>query len=217
MLHTRRAPSVTAGRPGRNRRSLIAVACLLAATVLASAGCTTTIVPPRSPADPVDVFLLDHGDTASIVLPTPEGNLTRYVYGDWNWYALGNTGLLDGVHALFWSSQATLGRRDWAGPPTAEVVRQRIHAHAIEALIPITVGRNNVERLRSRLDAAHRTGAQRAKAERLDIEFVPHDDPYTYFHNSNHRVALWLRELGTEVRGPAFHSRWRVESATRAR
>jgi hypothetical protein len=42
------------------------------------------------------------------------------------------------------------------------------------------------------------------------LTFVHHPRSYTYFYNSNHMVADWLRELGCQVRGPAYHSRWNV-------
>ncbi len=191
---------------GRERNALAA-----AAFTVFAAGCSTTIVPPESPAEPVTAFLLDHGRTPSLILPTADSNMTRYVYGDWNWYALRNTGPLDGLRALFWPSQGTLGRRDLPGPPDAHIIRERVRADTIQELLPITVARADVERLRRRLDEEHRAGAQVAMAEALDIQFVPHPRKYSYFHNSNHAVAGWLRELGCEIPGPAFHSRWRVE------
>lgn len=42
----------------------------------------------------------------------------------------------------------------------------------------------------------------------LDVEADA--DAYTYWTNSNHKTAAWLRELGCKVRGPAFNSLWRV-------
>ena len=201
---------MTPTQRGSKRVSAAAVAILLASVFIA-ASCSTTVVPPRSPIEPVTAFLLDHGDTPSLVLPKPDGNMTRYVYGDWNWYALRNTGLRDGLQALFWSPQATLGRRDLMGPAIADVVRQRIRSHAVEEVHPLTLSRADVERLRSRLDEEHRVGAQRAIVEALDLQFVPHPRRYSYFHNSNHMVASWLRELGCEIHGLTLHSRWRVE------
>jgi hypothetical protein len=122
--------------------------------------------------------------------------------------------VVDGVRALFWPTPGTLGRRELQGPPSAEVVRERIRADIVEALLPVTVARSDVERLRSRLDEEHRAGAQHALVEAHDIHFVPHPRRYSYVHNSNHMVAGWLRELGCEIHGLAFHSRWRVEGRT---
>ncbi len=176
-----------------------------------AAGCSTTVIPPEARTEPVTAFLLDHGSTSGLVLPGADSNMTCYVYGDWNWYALRNTGPIDGLRALFWPSQGTLGRFDFPGPPDAHIIRERLRAVTIQELLPITVARADVERLRRRLDEEHRAGAQVATAEVLDFEFVPHHRRYSYLHNSNHAVAGWLRELGCEIRGPAFHSRWRIE------
>lgn len=180
-----------------------------------SLGCSTTIVPPVSPVDPVAVFLLDHGDTSSVVLPTSDDRMTQYVYGDWNWYALGNTGIVDGLLALFWPTQGTLGRRELPGPARADKIREQVRAQVITHLYAIPVGRADVERLLARLDAEHRAGQRIAHVAAHDLEFVPHPRRYTYFHNSNHAVAGWLQDLGCEVQGLAFHSSWRVERGER--
>lgn len=185
---------------------------LAATALLLAAGCSTTIVPPAAPAEPVTVFLLDHGRTPSLVLPASDGSMTRYAYGDWNWYALRNTGVIDGLRALFWPTQGTLGRRELPGPPHAENVRIQVRAEIIEHLYPISVGRAEVERLRTRLDAEHGSGRSTAVVESYDLEFVPHPRRYHYFYNSNHAAAEWLRELGCEIHGPALHSWWRVQS-----
>ena len=184
---------------------------LALAALMLPMGCTSIVVPPISPVEPVAVFLLDHGRTSSLVLPAPDGSMTRYVYGDWNWYALRNTGVIDGLRALFWPTEGTLGRRHLAGPPYADIVRQQVRAETITHLFPVIVGRAEVERLRLRLDEEHRSGRQLAVIEALDLEFVPHPHRYSYFYNSNHAVAGWLRELGCKTHGLAFHSQWRVE------
>lgn len=195
----------------RMRGSSTWLARLLVPLLALMAGCRTTVVPPAAPIEPVTAFLVDHGRTPSLVLPTADGNMVRYVYGDWNWYALRNTGFIDGLRALFWPTQGTLGRRELLGPPHANSVRERIEGDIIEELLPVVVARADVERLRSRLDEEHRAGAQIALVEALDLQFVPHPPRYSYFSNSNHAVAAWLRELGCEIEGRAFHSRWRVE------
>lgn len=199
------------GRHRCLRRQWVRMRVLVVAALTLAAGCSTTVVPPASPSEPVSVFLLDHGRTPSLVLPTPDGNMTRYVYGDWNWYALRNTGPIDGLRALFWPTQGTLGRRDLRGPPHADILHERVRVDTIDGLFLVTVARADVERLRSRLDAEHRAGAEVALVEALDLQFVPHPRRYSYFHNSNHAVAGWLRELGCETQGLAFHSRWRVQ------
>lgn len=120
-------------------RGALAVVAFMAFMVLA-AGCSTTVIPPESTIEPVTVFLLDHGRTPSLILPSADSNMTRYVYGDWNWYALRNTGPIDGLRALFWPSQGTLGRRDFPGPPDAHIIRERLRAETIKAPRPRTPG-----------------------------------------------------------------------------
>lgn len=186
-------------------RYLVVLALLLAS------GCSTVIVPPAAPVQPVNVFVLDHGRTQSLVLPGAGGELARFAYGDWNWYALGNTGVVDGARALFWPTQGTLGRQTFHAPATPHGVREALRAAADVNLLSITVARAEVERLRSRLAAEHQAGAEIASVVAHGLTFVPHPQRYTYFANSNHAVAGWLRELGCDIRGAAFHSRWRVE------
>src|SRR5688572_6361433 len=105
------------------------VSIVLAA--LLCAGCATTVVPPVSPPQPVEVFILDHGRTTSLVLPTPEARMTRYAYGDWNWYALGMQSVADGLRALAGPNPAAFGRQDLPGPARADTLR----AHFPDAFI----------------------------------------------------------------------------------
>lgn len=188
----------------------------LAALVFLAAGCTTTIIPPAQPDQPISVYLLDHGRTPSLVLPSADGGMTRYAYGDWNWYALRNTGPVAGARALFLPTQGALGRQELSGPPVEASLPQGLGSDAWVNLHPITVGLSDVEQLRARLDREHSEGAKVALVESFNMEFVPHPLRYTWFRNSNHVVAAWLRELGCETEGLAFHSRWKVKpKATR--
>ena len=187
----------------------LCVYALVACTLLT--GCATTIVPPAS-KDSVDVFLLDHGRTTSLVLPAPENRFVRYAYGDWNWYALGNTGLIDGLRALIGPAPAAFGRQELAGPADASTIRSRYPEPYIVNLHTIPVDRRQAERLRERLDAQHHAGRASGVARTVEFEFVPDPRPYSYFHNSNHAIAQWLRELGCETRGLSFSSQWRIAS-----
>jgi hypothetical protein len=183
------------------------IAAVLALALLA--GCATTIVPPAVP-DTVDVFLLDHGRTTSLVVPAPDNRMVRYAYGDWNWYALGNTGAIDGLRALVGPTPAAFGRQDLRGPANETTIRSRFLPAYIVNLHAVPVGRREADALRTRLDALHRKNRAIAVATTNEFVFVPDARPYSYFHNSNHVVAQWLRELGCETRGPAFSSEWRV-------
>lgn len=176
-----------------------------------TAACTTTIIPPNEPAQPISVYLVDHGRTPSLVLPSADGGMTRYAYGDWNWYALRNTGPIVGLRALFLPTQGALGRQELSGPSVEAYLHETLGSNAWVNLHPITVGLSDVEQLRARLDREHSEGAKVELVESFDMEFVPDPRRYTWFRNSNHVVAEWLRELGCETVGLAFHSQWKVE------
>jgi hypothetical protein len=178
---------------------------------LSSLGCATAIVPPPAPPDPRPVFLLDHGRHSSLVLPTPEGGAVRYAYGDWNYYALRRTGLLQALPALLWPTRAGLGRRELAGPAEAEAIRRQVRV-GIERLYRIVVSAGAVDRLRARLDGIYESRRHtRVYNAAYDLEFVHHPRPYWGFHNSNQVVASWLEALGCDVRGLGLFSRWKVE------
>jgi hypothetical protein len=194
------------------RRAAAAAVCtLLVFCILAiPAACVNRVIPPAPISDPVQIFILDHGRTPSLVLPTPDGGMVRYVYGDWNWYAKGRTGIGYGIAALFWPTRAGLGRELLEGAAGAESVLAQISVE-VEAVHPLLVERAAVERLAGRLEALFGTNAAtRVENEAYQLSFVHHPDRYSYFWNSNHQVAHWLRELGCEVRGPTVNSKWEV-------
>jgi hypothetical protein len=175
----------------------------------ALASCVTVITPQATPADPVDVFVVDHGRTSSLIVPAPDGTLVRYAYGDWNWYALGKHTLWRGIAALFWPTPGALGRGILEAPATVESVRHQIPSPQQIHCIPVE---------RARL-LAFETKMQAYYQSLDDIEvsnpaegmsFVHHPHPYTVFWNSNHAVAAWLRELGSSTRGFSFEANWRV-------
>jgi hypothetical protein len=104
-----------------NRSGVLLLACaLFILFAIAPMGCTTKVIPPANLAEPRKVFLLDHGRTPSLVLTTDDGTMVRYVYGDWRFYALMETGPLSAVAAVLWPTRGTLGRDEMAGPATPE-------------------------------------------------------------------------------------------------
>ena len=124
---------------------VIAGSLLLLATAAWAIGCGTTVVMPTHPADPVTVYLLDHGHTSSLVLPSG-GGWVRYAYGDWNYYALGNDGFLDAIAALSWPTRGTLGRKEYGGS-----------MDEAGALGGVEVGSEEVHRIRVAREAVART------------------------------------------------------------
>jgi hypothetical protein len=183
----------------------LAVGLLVLGTLSA---CVTTVIPPKSPVDPVEVFIVDHGRTTSLVIPSSEGEALRYAYGDWNWYALGHKDVYHGIAALLWPTGSGLGRADLRGSTAAEISTQ---VHVVEALHVVQVDRERVRAFEKNMEGLYDTGREREVENReADLSFVPHPRPYSYFWNSNHAVASWLRELGCHTRGASFRARWRV-------
>lgn len=188
--------------------SLLALALLL--MLNAVAGCTARIVPPATVHQPATVYLLDHGRTPSLVLPTDDGRMVRYAYGDWRYYALRKNDFFHGVAALLWPTQGALGRRELPGPPTLESVRQQV-AVGCENVYAIDVEQSKATELREKLDALFESNrGTLVFNEPYDLEFVHHPRSYTLLHDSNRAVAAWLRELGCDVDGRTPLSKWRV-------
>ncbi|MEF8833716.1 MAG: hypothetical protein V5A42_02515 [Halofilum sp. (in: g-proteobacteria)] len=176
---------------------------------LVATACTNTVVPPAEPTAPAAAFLLDHGRHTSLVLEGP-GGMTRYAWGDWDYYALNRTGPLRASGTLFGANQAGLGRRRLPGPPEQARVHRQV-AVPIEALWRVDVPGDHARRLHERLDRRFRDARATRLANPLyDLEFVQVDPPYNVTSNSNHRVGEWLRQLGCEVRMSGPFSSWRV-------
>ncbi|MFP4614622.1 MAG: hypothetical protein ACLFRB_02015 [Thiohalorhabdus sp.] len=187
----------------------IILRALLPGAFLLLAGCATGVTPPASPVeDPRRVFLLDHGWHASLVLTTPEGDLVRYAYGDWRYYAERDTSLGSGLAALFRATPATLGRRELPGPSDPGVVCRRVRV-PVETLFPLEVSGARVDALRNRLDRRHAEGAEGHKyVPAYDLTFAPLSESYRLPTTSNSRVARWLRSLGAEVTETPLLSHW---------
>jgi hypothetical protein len=192
----------------------LAAVLLLILVMITPVGCGATVRPPAQVNDPVQVYLVDHGRTAGLVLPRPEGGMARYVFGDWRWYALGRQNLfLNGIPAMLWPTRSGLGREllDVPAPPDdPESVRQVIDV-VVQRIYPLTVERELAAALQSRLDAHFEERADEL-VHNPDhaLTFVPYPERYSYFWNSNHKVASWLEELGCEVRGLTFNSIWTI-------
>ena len=186
------------------------VAVLLLVWALAS--CATTITPRATLSDPVEVFVVDHGRTTSLVVPATDGKLHRYAYGDWDWYALGRHGFWQGTKALLWPTQGALGRGLLDGPATIENVRRQVPEP--EEILWVPVERARLVAFETRMQALYDSGRD-SEVSNPDVgmSFVRHPQAYTVFRNSNHAVASWLRELGNTTRGFSFGANWRVATA----
>lgn len=171
-------------------------ACLLAV------GCTSTVVPPAGPDDPVEVFVLAEALHTGIVLPPDpgaSGNPDQYVefgFGDWSWYALGNESWYHVFSTVLWPTQGTLGRRSF-GARTADELRRRAGWAELQSL---TVSRRKASALRRRLQAEF-DGARKRVVVRsnLRFKFVPAGGSYWFLHNCADLATDWLRELDCEI------------------
>jgi hypothetical protein len=192
-------------------RSVIVVGIILGLLALPLV-LTTRVIPPAAPQNPVTVIIVDHGDTASLVLPSEDGTMIRFAYGDWQWYAMGTTSYFRAIPTLAFPTQGALGRQEMPGPISEQAIAEQMKV-GFEQLHPLSIEQDQGTRLRAMLDKSFQQNLESRVFNRgSDMYFVHHRRRYTYFYNSNHMVADWLMELGCQVRGPAYGSRWRVES-----
>ena len=184
--------------------------CALAvAAPLCLAACATTVYPPQRVVDPVQAGILDHGMTSSLIVEVPGAGMVRYAYGDWDWYALGRTGPVEGTAAVLWPTEGALGRMELPGPFSPAAVSRQVRV-GIEETLYLTVDARDVRRLVQHLDRIFdENRASSVYNESSDLEFVPHPEPYSLSHNSNHMVAAWLEQLGCRIDGSALLSSWR--------
>ncbi len=188
---------------------------MLAALLLTGCG-ATRISPPAEVLDPVPVFVLDHGRHTSLVLADRDGGLHRYAYGDWRYYAQGDTSLASGLAALFWPTPGALGYRRLRGEADAATVERLVRVGIVE-LHTLRVERARADALRARLDAIIAQAPTLLPAPDVDLTFVPHPRAYSLAHNSNQVMADWLTELGCQVQRRPLWAAWVVTGAERPR
>jgi len=171
--------------------------------------CTTSVTPPAGLTHAVSVYLLDHGRHSSWVIPSESG-WQRYAYGDWRWYAEGETGLLQGAAALFWPTPAGLGRQRLAQQPN----QMPVFTVGYQSMHEIRVEAANAAALASRLAALHeRQEAGRRFNSTYQLEFAEHPEGYWIFNQSNGQVAQWLEEMGCEVNSRPLLARWHIKAS----
>jgi hypothetical protein len=182
--------------------------CIGMAAAIWVGGCTTSITPPADPDDPVPIFVIDYGRHSSLVLPDPRAPagranaLVEYTYGDWNWFALDRHGWHHVFPTLFWPTRGTLGHRRLSVAPEPAAIRRLA---PYEHLHPITVSAARASDLAAQLHAQFERHRDSLHHHRLyDLDFVPSESAFHLFHNCNHVVARWLRQLDCQVRGPAL-------------
>ena len=184
---------------------------LIIFAVLMLSGCSGRIIPPPSPDIPRSVFVLDHGHHSSLVIEDKQGEMTRYSYGDWRYYAEGKTGFWSGLRAIFVPTKATLGRKQLSGPATLQSIEKQMRI-AVVGAVPLEAEASAVDALQDKLESIYQQD-RTSKIYRpdFDLDFVRYPTPYSILHNSNQVTGQWLTELGSEIEGWPLLSHWQVK------
>lgn len=161
-------------------------------------GSPTFIIPPTAPAAPVTVYVIDYGYHSRLVLPDGKGKLMQYAYGDWRYFALDRQNLGNGIAALLYPTQGTTGRRQFNNLAEFQWQLERDR----NTLLGFKVAEAKAARLLKLLDRRFRQNLpMQVKNPRNHLIFVPDDRDYTMFHNSNHELVAWLKNLDCRVKG----------------
>lgn len=194
----------------------------LAVAAMAVPGCGISITAPADPADPVSVFVADHGIHTSILLPRENGKIAQFAYSQWHWAALDQDHWYRSPFALLIPNTGTIGRRDFDGPCDYECVRDRLErlgrTPPMQSLHEVRVSRAAAAKLLGELD--HRWESQsngNVFNEKRGMWFVRDSTRYSLFHNCNHEVAEWVRSLGCEVGGGVMMADVTVRNGQRDR
>ncbi|MEO0835385.1 MAG: DUF2459 domain-containing protein [Cyanobacteria bacterium J06642_3] len=158
----------------------------------------TFIIPPTTPAVPVTVYVVDYSYHSRLVLPNGEEKLIQYAYGDWRYFALNRQDLGNGIAALLYPTQGTLGKRQFNN--FAEFQRQ-LEGNRY-TILSFEVAEAKAAQLLKLLDRRFRHNlSMQIKNPLNHLTFVPVDRDYTMFHNSNHELVTWLKNLDCQVKG----------------
>ncbi len=177
-------------------RRLLVAAAFAAAWV--AVGCTATVTPPATVAQPATVHLLREAMHTGLVLPPPPGGSehVEYGFGEWEWFARGNDAWYRVFPTVLWPTTGTLGARPFAAADAAGLQRAAWWAE----LTPLVVEAPKVEALRARLQAAMRArAAESLRRPELGWTFVPDEASYWFPNTCADVVAGWCEELGCAV------------------
>ncbi|MBE9167218.1 DUF2459 domain-containing protein [Pleurocapsales cyanobacterium LEGE 06147] len=159
----------------------------------------TWIVPPTAPIAPITVYVTDYGYHGRLVLPSRQGGLVQYAYGDWDYFALERQNWNKAIAALLIPTQGTLGRRrikDFAE------LRQILGPDWQDILLSFEVATSKAFHLEESLDVRFdRNIDTRVFNPHNGLTFVKDEWDYTLLHNSNHELVEWLEDLDCRVKG----------------
>ena len=149
--------------------------------LILAGGCSATIIPPASPSNPRTVYIADYGRHSSVLLPKPDGKFTECAWGDWQWFALGDTSPLSGVRALLFSDCSTLGQREVAPQPTDEKMKRTLEA---DRVLRIECSGDRIEALRDQLnDRFSKHSTTLVHSSYSSLAQVKDDEHYWGLHN----------------------------------
>jgi hypothetical protein len=192
--------------PKLSRIILLVLGCAL------STGCYTLVNPPIAPAHPTEVYLCDYGVHSSLLLPIGGRKYVEFLYGDWNWAALGHNKPWDAVGALCYSQQSTLGRRFVETLP-GETIPRPIEPPLTQ--VGIIVNREGCQQVVQELMWRWEQHKSTAIATGSELSYVKDDEPYSWTHDCNYLTADCLREMGCKIDGIPIWSNFRVGEPAR--
>lgn len=192
----------------RLHRIAILILAVVASVSLVWIFSPATIIPPADPADPVTVHVVDYGFHSRLVLPDGDGKLIQYAYGDWNYFALNQQDWSDGAAALLVPTQGTLGRRKFSN---ITELRQMIDRGDNTLLNFEVAGAKAIQLLASLDERFNRNINTRVENPLIEMTLVQDDQDYTLFHNSNHELVLWLKDLDCRVEGFVMWANFQVK------
>ena len=158
------------------------------------------------------MYLCDYGYHSSLLLPVGGGVYVEYLFGDYRWAALNQTGAWPAVRSQLFCRQATLGRRyvTAAGPPAA--VRPMSPPVAETTVIVDGDGCRRLQQALDRRWMKHADTAVYAGATGGYYLYVKDDEPYSLLHNCNRETAGWLDALGCRTGGLPILSHFTVDA-----
>lgn len=165
-----------------------------------------SITPPANVNDPVTIFVADHGIHTSLILPRADGQLAQFSYSRFDWAALDYDQWYRSLGAIMVPGPGTVGTRDFPGPPTIENLTHQFELTnnhpPVQAIYPVDVSAARRDAVLASLEArwAEHQDTMVVNSKR-GLRFVKDSTSYSLFHNCNHEVAQWLRDLGCEVSG----------------
>lgn len=188
----------TPGAPSARRRvRRFSITCgLLLLVFLALGGCTSTVQPPSDVgAHPVSVWLVRDARHRGLILPSADGQLLEFGYGEYAWYAEMRDAWYRVFPAALWPTPGTLGVRR-LGATRGEQLAAVLPGASVDELV---VARDGVESLRQQLlDRFAAAGAPLWNGI-YGFDFVPDPAGYWCLFNCNDAVADWLVALGCRV------------------